>query len=364
MNIRLILIGICIYAFLFFAKGEDGGFSFRMKGIVLTEIKSHTEEEVRELLRRAEAGEAEAQNELSICYGRGNGVKQDYTEAFRWAMAAAKQGYADAEHTVGTCYLQGKGVEPNIEEGCKWILMAADKGDVTACSTIAGLYITGEGGVELNYEKGIKYMRRAAEKGDVQAYRTLGFMYLNGYGVEQDVELGRLWLEKAIEQGDAETEWCLGCLSMSEGKIEEGIRWMKQAAEHEHVAAAISLGRMYKDGEDVPQDLEQARIWYEKGIQLVLQGVEQGEVEAEWGLARVLMSEGQIEEGIRWMKQAAEHGHEVAAQYLAKLYQQGEVVPQDLEQARIWNEKAIRLLQQEAAKGDKTAEVLLETQKK
>lgn len=49
----------------------------------------------------AEQGDADAQYNLGVMYGDGDGVPQDYAEAMRWYRAAARQGNASAQYNLG-----------------------------------------------------------------------------------------------------------------------------------------------------------------------------------------------------------------------------------------------------------------------
>ena len=51
-----------------------------------------------------------AQNNLGFCYGKGNGVPKDYTEAVKWYRKAAEQGNATAQSNLGHRYYNGEGV--------------------------------------------------------------------------------------------------------------------------------------------------------------------------------------------------------------------------------------------------------------
>ena len=56
---------------------------------------------------RAEAGDAEAQFNLGVRYGNGQGVRQDAAEAVRWYRLAADQGIAGAQYELGNMYALG-----------------------------------------------------------------------------------------------------------------------------------------------------------------------------------------------------------------------------------------------------------------
>jgi uncharacterized protein len=55
----------------------------------------------------AEQGYAEAQYNLGVMYGNGNGVVQDYAEAVKWYRLAAEQGNAKAQNNLGVMYEYG-----------------------------------------------------------------------------------------------------------------------------------------------------------------------------------------------------------------------------------------------------------------
>lgn len=54
------------------------------KTVVTQESPFGTYGSFEKLLQAAEEGNADAQTQVSICYGKGNGVAQDYGKAFTW----------------------------------------------------------------------------------------------------------------------------------------------------------------------------------------------------------------------------------------------------------------------------------------
>ena len=327
---RIVLVGMCACAVMARAEGsvpmQGSGITFTGGNINMNEIEPRTEDEVRELQRRAEAGEAEAQHELSICYGRANGIGLDYAEAFKWAMTAAEQGYAPAELIVGACYMQGKGVEQNIEESLKWIRKAADKGDKEACWNLAVVYIAGAYGAKQDYEEGAKYMLRAAEIGHERAHRIMGILYLNGVGVPKSVKFARHWLEKAAAHDDIHAKLLLSIMSSDPEELEKTLEWMKSKVEQGNAEAADFLGDTYRKGELVSRNMEQARIWYEKGAEL-------GSVYSQVKLGYILhYGIGVKQDKVQAMKMyetAMAQGNTEAAIALGKMYYSGDGVPKD-----------------------------------
>lgn len=61
----------------------------------------------------AEAGDAQAQNNVGEIYERGLGTEPDFEAALIWYQKAADQGHGPALFNLGTLYEQGKGVAPD-----------------------------------------------------------------------------------------------------------------------------------------------------------------------------------------------------------------------------------------------------------
>lgn len=77
------------------------------------------------LLTKARAVDAEAQNNLGVCYVIGEGVDQDLMEAVRWFRLAAEQRLPAALYSLGVCYEMGEGVAQDYKEvsnGAAWEL--------------------------------------------------------------------------------------------------------------------------------------------------------------------------------------------------------------------------------------------------
>ena len=68
---------------------------------------AEAEQAAPELLARAKAGDARAQNELGEMYENGRGVKQDPAKAAHWYQLAAHQGFAAAQLNLGVLYETG-----------------------------------------------------------------------------------------------------------------------------------------------------------------------------------------------------------------------------------------------------------------
>ena len=77
----------------------------------------------------AEQEYAASQYSLGVMYYNGEGVPQDYAEAFKWCRLAAEQGYASAQRALGVMYDTGKGVPQNDIQAHMWFNLAGARGN-------------------------------------------------------------------------------------------------------------------------------------------------------------------------------------------------------------------------------------------
>jgi TPR repeat protein len=109
--------------------------------------------------------------------------------------------------------------------------------------------------------------------------------------------------------------------------------------------AQFLVGQLYAFGLGVTKDDERAIMWFRKSA-----WEHHGELDsaapAEYYVAQDYaetggMVEQNYDEASKWLRRAAEGGHKLAAALLAKAYSEGLLgLPQDLDQARAWLERA------------------------
>ncbi|MEZ3424601.1 MAG: sel1 repeat family protein, partial [Lachnospiraceae bacterium] len=169
-------------------------------GYRLFEIFSSGEKGVREdwteafkwLNEYSDQEDSEVQDNLGDCYYNGNGVEQNYEEAVKWYKKAAEQGNSYAQYSLGACYYNGYGTEKDYEKAVKWFRTAAEQDNSEAQCNLGDCYYYGDG-IEQNYEEAVKWFRIAAEQGNSEAQYKLGFCYYNGYGTEKDYKEAVKW---------------------------------------------------------------------------------------------------------------------------------------------------------------------------
>ncbi|MGV7230061.1 MAG: tetratricopeptide repeat protein, partial [Nitrospirales bacterium] len=73
-----------------------------------------------EFLPLAQQGDVKAQFNMGILYEKGQGVPQDFQEAFRWYYLAAAQGDASTQNVLGMLYEYGQGVPQDYPQALYW----------------------------------------------------------------------------------------------------------------------------------------------------------------------------------------------------------------------------------------------------
>ena len=125
-------------------------------------MSAYESDELDELKKLAENGDAEAQNILGARLITGQYVKQDILGGFYWYCQAIKQGYIHAKWNAGSMLVNGDdGIEKNEMLGMRLIQEAADGNENSACLFISHCYVTGSYAKEKNEVLAKVWERRA-----------------------------------------------------------------------------------------------------------------------------------------------------------------------------------------------------------
>jgi TPR repeat protein len=222
------------------------------------------DDDLADLMARADRGDAYAQVDLATRYLAGDGVPKDYKEAVRWLRNAAEQGGSDAQHKLGSLYRDGIGVQKDQAEATRWFRMAAEQGSASAQYDLGTMFDVAARTHE-EYSEAAFWYRRAADSGHPMAQYSLGVFYANGLGLSEDDSEALKLYRKSAEQGYVRAQLSLGiALAKGEGIGEdarESSEWMRKAAEQGDATAQFNLGLMYGDGFGVPQNDSEAYFW-------------------------------------------------------------------------------------------------------
>ena len=113
-------------------------------------------------------GNPSAQYNIGVCYYKGYGVSQDYTEAILWFSKAAEQNYTDALCYLAQCYMNGIGVNVDCVEAKKCIEKAANNGSGWAQNQLGILLCQNK-----DFKEAAQWFKKAADQGNKDAQNNL-----------------------------------------------------------------------------------------------------------------------------------------------------------------------------------------------
>jgi TPR repeat protein len=145
---------------------------------------------IESLKQRADAGDANAQNDLGARFG-----ERDATQAFKYYSLAAEQGLAIAQCNLAFMYARGEGTAKNMDKAVALYSKCAQQGHFMGEYAIGYMHATGEG-LPKNGPVAEKWFLLAANQGFLMAQRALVHMYEAGDGVAADPAKAVMWLHR------------------------------------------------------------------------------------------------------------------------------------------------------------------------
>ena len=155
----------------------------------------------RNMVARAESGDAHAQTDAALAFLRGDGVDADPMAAARWSQAAADQGDPNAQFILGSLYAQG--VKPDPQRAVRWFTTAALRGNAKAMHNLAMAYLNGQG-IAKDSAAAINWLVKAANGGYRDSAFDLAVLYERGEGVARSPQDALKWYDTATALGDSQ----------------------------------------------------------------------------------------------------------------------------------------------------------------
>ena len=335
-------------------KGASGSPIFNRAIHVVGVLKS-TASNVVDLIRGSQLKEL-MEGKIGLECGELTVLKECVKKELETLKTTAAQGNAYAQERLAGMYRYGKGIEKNTDLSFELFHKAAEQGYAPAQVTLAWMYQNGEEieknlqeafsqykteqGFDLAQHLAFFWYHRAAEQGLAYAQDNLAWMYQNGQGVKRNLQKARDWSQKAADQGYAPAQSLLA-------QIEKDI----------NLATAIHSIELQKNSEEA---IKQAS---EKAIKQYQKAAEQGYAYAQFQLAEMYQNGEGIEKNRQeafsrykteqkldlaqylaffWYQKAAEQGLAEAQFQLALMYENGEegVVEKNPQKAVDWYVKA------------------------
>ena len=151
------------------------------------------------------------------------------------------------------------------------ILEKAKSGNSDEMYKLGHAYEEGLYGLEIDYIKAIHWYQKAIKAGSSDAVNAMGLMYKNGNGVSKNIKKAEEFFLQAVEKNNYDAHYNLAVLYITNESqyptyINKAKRLLDLASDSGHALSMSGLGKIYLDGIGGKQDLEKARLWYQKAV--------------------------------------------------------------------------------------------------
>ena len=300
---------------------------------------------------------------IGKCHAYGHGAEQNYEESAKWFQQAVDENNPVAAYSLAGQYLRGLGVEQSDAEAYSLYHMAAThekQSNAYAQYQLGKMHRDGIGTAvdpeesQMWYAKAYAgFVAMEANMADDKLYYRLGSMNMTGTGTEVDLEKARYYFEKAAELGNADAQYGLGKLYLkpefSGYDPAKAVEFLERSAEKGNAFAKYQLGKLLCQGELVEKDNA-------RGLPLLEELAEAGVTFASYIAGKVYLKEEgwqDIKKAILYFRQAAEDGNSFAEYQLGRIYYFGNGV-------RVDREKGLEYLKEAASHGNEYAANLLQ----
>jgi TPR repeat protein len=226
----------------------------------------------------------------------------------------SKQGVVAAALTLGDLYSYGAVVDQNIDKSIKWFEYAAGKRSVVAKLRLGALYAN-HISIQNNFEKSKYWFTSAAADGDRRGFYNLGILYSS---VFKDLDSSLINFIESSELGHSAASFNLYTLYIDQNNdfydAGKALAFLKISADLNYPEAQYYIGLNYmEDAETI-----------EAGILYLTSSAKQNYLNAQAHLgsyySKNIQSKDTFKLAEKWMKLAAENGHQTSLFNLGQLY--------------------------------------------
>ena len=126
-------------------------------------------------MKKAFAGDVEAQYHLAWAYNTKTATPAQRAEAAYWYLQSARQGQSQSTCAIGEFYLHGIAVPQSDREAAYWFRKSAKKGNSWAAYLLGEMYLAGRG-VKADKREAIRWLKQGSDvyREARQRLRSLG----------------------------------------------------------------------------------------------------------------------------------------------------------------------------------------------
>ena len=297
--------------------------------------------------------------EYAMLKYKGLGTEEDNELAFKILLKGAENGNTLCMGMVGHCYYFGIGVNPDKYYSKEWFERGCEKDDGYCTFRLAEFYLRNITH-DCDRRYGLELLRRSFDQGVNSAAYKLGNIYENDPEIDPSLDafLQRMNEDGEIIRSDFNLKsipdaiyWYMAgadkknvkCMMKLAGHYESGefIQKSEKKAfdlyqdaykiDNEPIAAA-EIGRCFEEGIGTDVDIKTAVSWYLKAARR--------NAFAMWRLYNIYIERNETDRAVFWLRRSASKGSVSAMVELAKIYEEGKLVPKSDFKAMCWYHKA------------------------
>lgn len=169
----------------------------------LAPLPADAPQEVRDIARLAQDGNAEAQHDLATLYAMGSAIPQNYERAVYWYGRSSDGGVANSLYNLGVLTERGLGTGQDSRRAFQYFLRAAEDDHPDAQFAVGLAYANGRG-TEVDLLRAATWFQAASSAGNPRGAFHMGRLFEQGLDGAPDLAAAAGWYRIAAEAGDAD----------------------------------------------------------------------------------------------------------------------------------------------------------------
>lgn len=295
-------------------------------------------------------------------YIEGDGVETDVERAMELYRKSIELGYIEGYQSLAIGYMLDYTTmqyndDEKIQKGISVLRKGVNLGVMSCLSFLAACYDDGLG-VPQKPDQALRWYKKAALAGDRNSYANVGKKIYYGEGCQADEPEAWRWFARGAELDNGASHYYLGIMCLDgygqEGKAEaDCIPYFERSIFLGGAGADLSALKLYnifrtrsleqnplmRDEEDSCKEYDWAPKDNARALRYLKDTADKNlDSETPFKYGAILCTEGNgftdEFEGMKFLKRALEKGEARAAVMLAQIYERGDLVDKDLEQAR------------------------------
>lgn len=218
------------------------------------------------LKKAAELGFWQAENDLGLLYLNGKELEKNETLGAALLEKAASKEIGQSEYHMAFCYMNGIGVEQNPGKGISYYQKSWYHGNGKAAVALGMRYETGNS-VRKDEKKAYLLYKKAADAGETEAMAHAGDCLYEGRGARKDRTAALRLYRKSAGAGDAYALTRLGQIAFEKQEWTEAFSCFLHAAKRRFPTAQYLTGLCLIKGLGVAENRENGILWLRQAAQ-------------------------------------------------------------------------------------------------